>query len=279
MRSRTIGFITLTMLAMGVFVSPTSAGAAAPTCHGREATIVITGNGASGYGTSGDDVIVATGRDSWVSAEAGDDLVCLVDGRVRAGPGHDFVEARGTDRFEAVSVTHAEDLDISLGAGTDKLSLWQVSRGTGTIDAGPGEAELFMLRQRSVDLDLEDQRLTLDGSGTYELVGFQGAWAIARQIRMVGDRDANRLRAEGTACDVSLAGGRGADTLSIIEEFSAPHFPCTPSSPRLFGQGGDDELRGRQGDEVLVGGSGEDTARGGKGTDTCRAEREIECER
>jgi Ca2+-binding RTX toxin-like protein len=281
MRSRTVGSLAAALLGLATLVglsTPANARAAAPICQGREATVVQEPGANTVNGTAGDDVIVATGRDAYVTAYGGNDLVCLVDGVVRAGGGHDSIEARGTDRKEAVSVVQGEDLDISLGAGPDKVKLRRVGDGHGTIDAGPGGAELTVW-QRSVILDLRGHGLTVDGSGWYRLKGFNDAWVSARSMELVGDRHSNRLQAVGTSCDIRIAGGGGADTLSIVDEFNAPAPHCSSPSHRLLGQAGDDDLRGREGEEALIGGAGFDHARGGKGIDRCEAERELQCER
>jgi Ca2+-binding RTX toxin-like protein len=112
----------------GMLTATVPASALAPSCQGREATIVGPNSGRSTVGTPGDDVIVTTaegfaGPGSITSGE-GDDLVCIVAGtaplpdpdidstfRVGAGDGNDTVvveEPRNTSY-----------LHVELGGGDD----------------------------------------------------------------------------------------------------------------------------------------------------------------
>ena len=269
-------------VALGSLLVPAlSASAAAPMCQGEEATIVDT-DGGTVEGTDGNDVIVASGSELKVGAKSGDDVVCMEPGYVFAGPGHDSIQARGTEATDFVSVWEAEDLDVSLGGAFDFVELYYSSGGSGTVDAGPGNAFLDIVADTSIAVDLEDDALALDSaSANYVLRGFNDVWAAARRVELVGDRQDNDLRIVRVSCAMVIKGGRGHDHLEVFgNPYGLPELDCEQDpEPRLYGQRGNDKLLGRGYDDVLIGGPGRHLAKGSFGSDKCRAEREKGCER
>src|SRR3954467_11032262 len=79
----------------GLVVGPVAVAGSAPMCQGKEATIVATHGQRQVLGTDGPDVIVVANRNLNVTVKAldGDDTVCVIEGRVAAGPGNDAVLA------------------------------------------------------------------------------------------------------------------------------------------------------------------------------------------
>lgn len=284
MRSTVISTIALAMLASAPFLVPTSAAAAGPMCQGKEATIVDTDGGLV-QGTDSNDVIHAMGRDTSVVAKAGDDLVCVEDGYVRAGQGNDSVQARGTDQFDYVGVFDGEAVDIDLAGGPDNVGLYfpEGGSGGGRVDGGPGENQgLDLVGSSSINVDLEDDRLALDSeSANYTVIGFDNVMASAPRVMITGNRRENILQPTRVSCEILVRSGRGHDYVKVFGNYhELPGFDCAADPrPRLYGQRGNDTLLGRGFDDVLIGGQGRDVAKGSSGSDKCRAEREKRCER
>ncbi len=100
----------VSMFAAVVATAPiVSAQDAAPTCAGRQATIIADGSGEV-TGTDGNDVIVGTGGADIIDAGLGDDVICALGGAdiVFSGPGNDLV----------IGGNGADDIRAGLGADT-----------------------------------------------------------------------------------------------------------------------------------------------------------------
>jgi Ca2+-binding RTX toxin-like protein len=253
--------------------------ASADTCQGKPATQVATGDGAVVLGTEGEDVVVATGRSVTVSLNGGDDTVCMVDGVVYAGDGIDSLEARGTDGRDVLIAQAVERLDVDLGDGDDKLLVRRIQRGGGSIDLGPGDDFLGLLKQRTVRADLEARQLVLDGRDPIAVSGAETVFAAARSTTLLGSDVPERLIAVGTACTIVMRGSRGADRLTVAGDEDGRNYTCPRYVRHLNGQRGSDVLKGRAQDDTLIGGPGRDAAYGGGGRDYCQAEVERSCER
>ena len=233
------------------------------TCLDRPATIVDL-DGGTVHGTDGDDVIVA-GPDVTVHAAGGRDTVCVT----------------GTADADYVDVRDAEDLDIRLGAGYDTLNLIRGGAGTGVVDGGADSANVMLVPDRSVYVDLGVGGMWMDGDSEYEFGGFERVLASAKRVTLVGGNGPDHLRALMQSCRVSIEGGRGKDWLAVAPNtIDAPGVSCANrTAPELLGQRGNDLLVGYRGNDRLFGGLGRDTAKGGFGRDTCRAEVKQACER
>jgi Ca2+-binding RTX toxin-like protein len=274
------------VLLAGLAALPAESSAAAPLCQGKSATIVDV-DGGEVIGTDGDDVIIATGQEGYpagsghgVSALAGNDTICVDNGFVSGSSGHDAVQAISNDPMVALRLDDVEDLDIALALG-GSLFLNRTGHGAGKVFLGSGSAsDLRIYGEATVRVDLEDDRLNVDG-GAYTLSG-RNPWviALAEKVILTGDRRPNNLIAIQDACSEVLKGGKGNDNLVIGRSVDdVPEFDqCEPEPSRVLGQRGDDQLQGRKQADVLIGGLGRDYARGNIGFDVCRAEREKHCE-
>jgi Ca2+-binding RTX toxin-like protein len=256
---RTLPFILL-LAALPVAV-PTSAHAA-ETCLGKPVTITDL-DGGDVLGTDGDDV-VRVGPDVTVDAGAGHDTVCV----------------EGTDDADYADVRDAEDLDIRLGAGYDTLHVIRGGAGVGVIDGGADSANVMLIPDRSVSVDLAAGEMSMDGDSAYELAGFDTVLASAKRVRLQGGSGPDHLRALMQSCHIAIEGGRGRDWLAVAPNtVDAPPISCSHrTAPNLFGQGGNDLMVGYRGNDRLYGGAGRDTAKGGFGRDLCRAEVKQACE-
>jgi predicted extracellular nuclease len=107
----------------------------APTCLGREATIVGTAGDDRIEGTGGDDVILARGGHDRIDAGGGDDVVCAGrgDDRVEGGDGDDQLDGGpGDDHLDGGD----DDDTLSGGRGDDRLD---GGDGDDQLDGGPGD--------------------------------------------------------------------------------------------------------------------------------------------
>ena len=225
--------------------SPSPSSAATGRCDGFVPTVV--GSYGVVKGTPDDDVILA-GAQATVRAGAGDDLICIQGGSVKAAKGNDTV--------------------ILLSSGT--------ARQTGELELGQGRDLLRSASSGSARLDLEHHRLKTD----------VGAFAVENVERYVLDStDLVDVRGgaradvvEARACRVLMRGGGGDDELSATRAST-----CGPTGSDLVGvlrgDAGDDVLLGSAGWDALIGGPGRDAVNGAAGTDRCEGEVERHCER
>lgn len=112
---RLLLFVALTALVGAIVVPTAAAGAQAPTCFGRVATIVATPGGIT-VGTPGADVIVGTPGNDIIRGKGGADYICAGGGRDKVSGGH------GSDV-------------IDLGSGED---IGRGGRGHDVVQGGDG---------------------------------------------------------------------------------------------------------------------------------------------
>lgn len=98
--NRALFFVALAALFAAILVPASSAGAAAPTCFGRTATIIAQ-PGQVTIGTPGPDVIVGTSGPDVIRSRGGGDRICSLGGadRVYSGGGGDLVDLGGGHDF------------------------------------------------------------------------------------------------------------------------------------------------------------------------------------
>ena len=270
--------------------------AAASVCQGQPATI----EGSTGVitGTEGNDVIVATGPETEVRALGGNDLICVVGGKVETGLGDDSVDATRAAVLTMAHLSAGNDTFTGGPGGSDvtveELSSFRVTfggsgfafmrinptetPGTGTVDFGGAGNRLYAFGLERASVDLAAQTVSVDGLLTVTTVGLANATATGCRVRMKGDAAQNSLEAYGH--DVVISGGGEADRIGRVGNGFDLDLPECGRYKSLFrGQGGNDHLFGRLGDDVLIGGAGRDHANGAGGSDTCRAEVRRNCER
>jgi Ca2+-binding RTX toxin-like protein len=279
---RTALTVVLLPLAAILLVPPASpAVAQTEMCQGQPATIVATtSEGATG--TDGDDVIVArVGSERFRAwGKDGDDLICVsgnppkgVDVAVDGSAGHDSLELEFGEAPNTLYLFDVEDLDVSLGGGFDRLSVFG-ARGTGRIDGGPDGGAALVGARKKLTLDMSTESLVVrddrPGTGRFTFRGFQRVKASARRLSLTGDAGDNGF--EITGCRGTVRGGGGDDVLVMASRGCDTKF-------RLLGGQGDDRLRGYKYGDVLIGGPGNDRVDGGPGDDRCVAEKEKDCER
>ncbi len=201
------------------------------------------------------------------------DLARSASATVRGTPGDDWVYvAAGT-------------VDIDLGAGRDQLGLGGSNGGdfvglfgsplrplpiAGRIALGAQLDQLYLDAAGKVALDLRKGRL-----GKVKVGGVEDTQLRARRIEYTGTRRSESADAWG--CRVTMRGGPGDDFLGRMTLEYAQDLDCTPQF-RLYGQGGDDELKGGPGHDVLIGGAGRDRVNGHEGRDACSGEIKPNCE-
>ena len=171
------GGSALSLAEVQIFGTPVSQ---APTCDGREATIVGTNGDDVIDGTSGDDVIVALGGDDVIQTAGGEDTICGGDGddtirggadsdRLFGGPGDDTLFGQG-----GIDSVYGEEGDDTVLGGADSDQLFG-GPGDDTMNGQNGNDFMFgeegddTLRGRNGVDDLDG------GPGFDTLFGNRGA--------------------------------------------------------------------------------------------------------
>jgi Ca2+-binding RTX toxin-like protein len=274
-RLRWILPITLAVTVLGP-VTATSSVAAAPTCLGKPATVVISGSEQQGEITEGDDVIVSSGSEVQILAQGGDDLICVTGkaqftiggpSYVEGGDGDDQLRLRTDASF--IEVSGVESIDIRL-EGKIRLS----GAKSGTVVATKAGSVATLYGYSEVKVDLEDHLLRVDGH-QLAIRAFDHLWGFAPVVDLTADAGPDSL--VGVGCRITLRGGKGDDRLEARSDDRGG--TCEARGARLLGLKGDDKLFGSALGDVLLGGPGRDTAQGRGGKDRCDAERTKGCER
>jgi Ca2+-binding RTX toxin-like protein len=223
----------------------------------------------------------------------------------------------GTAADEELVARVSGPIHATFGAGDDSLVIDEAPRAGSSIAGGSGRDDVYVSTETGLlDVDLRRGRLRADADDTYTVpfTGVEDATLHARRVVVAGTDGRNQL--QFSACDATIRGRKGADTVrrtydSWFERVFCPRFlkaringgrghddlrgtggrDVVRGGPgndlldgdrgddRLYGGDGRDELRGRDGNDRLIGGRGRDSAFGGPGRDTCRAEVRRSCER
>ena len=286
------------LLATGVVLGALLAAApahAAPTCFGREATIVGTPGSDSLQGRDDRaDVIVAKGGPDQADAFGRNDRVCMGGGADTFGGAAQ--DEAGDDRIDMGPGNDSDALaesgdDLLLGGdGDDGANFLEGGAGDDVVDGGAG-----------VDSLHGDSQATTADTGRDEVIG-----GLGDDVGLLGGPLGDVLRGGDGDDGFAMLGGAGRDRV-----LAGPGDDCSPvatlpdmqggegndvvdggdgSDCRLYGDAGDDEILGGVGDDTeifdhtgadeLFGGDGndeldaqdgqaDDTLRGGRLTDTC----------
>ena len=261
--------IAIALAALAGLSSPELA-AAAPSCHGKRATIVS--NARQIVGTKGPDVIVAGGGDNTIYGEGGNDVIC-------GGPGDDAIHGgRGKDSLfgdGGDDVLYGERGSDQLDGGAGGDSLFGET-GNDTLDGGPGNGDRVnggpgddALFGGPGDFDVltgGPGRDRIDGgAGAHDIASYAGtggAVTVDLGAQRVTGAESERLHGIEDA-----VGGSGADTL-IGDAASANRLDGGPGEDRLLAAGPDDEAFGGPGSDQCAGGfAAESSCGAGAGAD------------
>jgi Ca2+-binding RTX toxin-like protein len=240
--------------------------AAAPSCHGKRATIVS--NAPTIVGTKAPDVVVAGAADNTILGEGGDDLICAGGGDdvIHGGRGDDTVYGEAGD--DAIYGERGSD-SLAGGGGDDALfgesgnDTLEGGDGTDRLNGGPGDDSLD---GGGGDFDLlvggpGDDRVD-GGPGAHDIASYAGTGgAVTIDLQAQTVRGAESEELEGIE---DAIGGSGGDTL--IGD------PATPN--RLDGGPGDDHIVAAGPGDEAFGGPGSDDCEGGFAAETSCGESE-----
>lgn len=285
-----IGAVAAAFLA--TCLAPASAGAA-DRCLGREATIVAQSGTAAIRGTMHADVIVAGSGAAVIFGRGGNDRICAGGGddRIFGGTGSDLIEAgAGADEVEGGNgsdqIFGNAGVDVLLGnRGNDML---HGGGGADHLDGGLGDDLLNGGAGHGDRLigGVGNDRLAgsggsgdvlIGGHGRDRLDGGAGAHDVA-SYAISGFARANSFGGTGVAVDLGASRGLGdgTDLLAGIEDVVGTPFRDTiagdEASNRLYGGGGDDQLRASGAEDVAFGGGGSDVCAGFAMEESCGPE-------
>ncbi|MDP9068005.1 MAG: hypothetical protein M3N53_06630 [Actinomycetota bacterium] len=291
-KSRSIRTATLGATALLMSLPAASPAQAAPTCFGREPTIIGNDSRNRLTGTPGADVIMGEGGDDVIFGRGGDDLIC-------GGGGNDeMLGGRGNDRIRgnrsAGATGHSERL--LGGVGRDLL---MGNGGEDDLVGGPGRDRLiggrgsdtaaYYTAKSGVSVDLG--RGVATGDGRDRLYTMENATGSDHDDVIIGNGGDNylggdygrdlviakggndRMSGDGIYEDGSgdvLRGGAGDDYAS------GDYEPDSGGPDRIYGGDGNDSLYGGPADDLIDGGDGIDLIRGGPGDDVCRNGEDVE---
>ena len=186
--------------------------------------------------------------------------------------GGDDLAFVGTAADETVYAKVSGRVRATFGAGDDNFRADQAPRAGSVLDGGDGR-DLFYVTSEAglLDLDLRKGKLVADAGSPYttSATNFEDASLFARRVVLGGTDSRNDLHY--SACDATVRGRDGADTItrsydSLFESVFCPRFP----KAHLKGGSGKDDLEGTVGRDVLLGGNGQDELRGANGNDVLR---------
>ena len=242
-----------------------AASAAAPTCDGKVATIVVPATDAYPppfvIGTDGDDVIVGSSGNDRIDGAGGNDTICGLGGgdRILGGAGDDRL-------FGGLDFYDYEDYDgdhIEPGPGDDHVDLGH-DPVTEELSWGSYEWDQVSYANASgpVTVDLTAGTATGEGNDTIApivLVG--GVEGSAFDDHLTGSEQIDWITAGGGD---DVVDGRGGDDYLLADD---PTRRLPQQSTQVPG---DDVIEGGVGHDQIEGGHGVDRLRGGPGRDVIR---------
>ena len=234
---------------------------AAPTCDGKQATIVS--NAAKIVGTKAPDVIVAGPGDNTIYGEGGSDTICGGEGNdtIYGGRGSDDLLGEGGE--DTIHGERGSDT-IDGGEGSDRLF---GDSGNDHVDGGAGDKDLVEGDQGDDTLSggAGDEDVIVGGPGNDHIDGGPGEHDVADYSNAAGAVTINLATQTVSGAEnehlsgiEDAIGGSGDDTL--IGD------PNTPN--RLDGGGGDDKLVAAGPGDEAFGGPGQNDCEGSFGSET-----------
>jgi Ca2+-binding RTX toxin-like protein len=268
MRRPALPLTAALVLAAGLVVAgPAPSEAAAPTCHGKKATIVGTEHQDHLVGTGGRDVIVGLGGDDTIEGRGGRDWICGGDGddTLLGGKGDDrlYGQVNHKSGIDGIRSYHGDTLEG--GPGDDLLDQGTEDRAEhqGYTDIGH-ETFSWFHSKKPVHVDLIRGIATGEGRDTLVLTRAAlephsevSVWVVGsnHDDRIVGSSRGEGIFPEGGDDLVHARGGGDA----INEIYSPVADPGAPT--------GDDDLYGDGGNDLIFLRDGTDEGHGGPGKD------------
>ncbi|GGL79137.1 matrixin family metalloprotease [Wenxinia marina] len=213
-------------------------------------------------GLGGNDQLQGGGGDDTLDGGAGEDLLFGGDGADRLSGGAQDDRLQGGAGDDTLAGEDGADVLFG-GAGDDLL---EDGAGENAFYGGDG-IDRFVIRAagggsiRIADLDLEDERIEIVGSG------FASAEAAVAALAKPFSNVSSLTFVDGTEVSIVHASGPGSPLEARHFEVSDVSAP-PPPPPLIEGDGGRNRLIGTALDETLSGGGGRDTLIGGGGSDT-----------
>src|SRR6478609_7067402 len=238
----TVSPVAASLLVAAALVMPAgpavTADAQAPTCKGRDVTILGTDGPDNLRGTNKRDVILALDGDDRIDGRGGNDVICGGAGRdlIKGGPGQDKLFGGADGRSERRS-----DDGVRLLVGD-------------VVQGGPGDD--------LIDLGYDERQQTF-GSAKRDRLSYKGS--AFRVIVTLGSPK-GRGHAQGDGRDLI----KSHPFLALLGSDKGDTLTGSTYGDEILGRGGADLVDGpigsRVGDDVLVGGIGRDaiTSYGGR---------------
>ncbi len=244
-------------------------------CGGAEVTINMS-TGASGMGTSGDDVILGTDGADMINGLGGNDIICGKGGAdtIDGGPGEDTIFGgndpdiiNGGDDADVINGQGGND-DIFGDDGDDRIN-----GGAGDDEIYGGEGDDDLRGQGNNDMLFGEAGVDqfFGGSGNDRIeTGTGGNIGTTQVVRGQGNNDtiiggSGNDRLEGGPGLDTITGGAGNDVL--IGGNAADVLNGGDGNDELQGGGSNDTLNGGNNDDSLHGGTGNDRLNGDAGAD------------
>lgn len=266
---------TLT-LPLGLLVTVgTPAHAAAETCDGKVATLVVASSTPTHFtepvtGTPGDDVIVGTEGDDTIDGAGGDDTICGLAGAdtLVGGDGNDRLFGGADDEYFAdegyygdLLVPGPGDDHVDLGTGEQRIWFWESDL----------QVDQVSYADSPVGVTVDLAAGTAVGHGTDTIV----TGMVGRPIGVIGSAHDDALI--GSVGRDVIAAGAGHDTVVTGDgaDVVSPDSPGRTSSGWRIGDDAPDPAS-QPGDDVVSTGAGSDGVWVRRGADVVRGGADVD---
>jgi|GEM_PF-973220 len=217
----------------------------------------------AGMTTSGDDIILGSGRADVIDGGAGNDTIYARAGNdvVHGGAGDDFIDGAtgnntlyGDDGNDSIYASYANDT-IYGGNGDDYID---AGEGSDIISGGAGNDTIYVRWGNKV----------IDGGPGADTVDYSGSWGV-NYVNLSGS--AQTLNGQTIAANSVNNGYGTTDSVSNIENIKGgvygDYIVGNDESNIIYGGAGDDNLDGGNGNDTLSGDAGNDYINGNNGFD------------